>query len=81
MTSNYSSVVASTSSMMSSEGFGQGQSHRKMATQSHRSKERELYDSGTAGIELHVKELRGPLRDTVARQRRGTSCLSARRTT
>jgi negative regulator of sigma E activity len=57
---------------MSLAGFGQRQSHRKVATQSHRSTERELYDSGTAGMELHVKELCGPSRDTVARQRRET---------
>jgi hypothetical protein len=72
-------VVASAPSLISLAVFGQRQSHRKVATQSHRSTERELYDSGTAGIELYVKELIGPLRDSVAQQRRGTSCLSARR--
>jgi hypothetical protein len=80
MTIVVSKVVASAPSFMSSAVFGQRQSHRKVATQSHRSTERELYDSGTAGIELHVKELIGPLRDSVAQQRSGTSCLSARRT-
>ena len=73
-------VVASAPSFMSLAVFGQRQSHRKVATQSHRSTERELYDSGTAGIELYVKELFGPLRDSVARLRRGTSCPAARRT-
>ena len=73
-------VVASAPSFMSLAAFGQRQSHRKVATQSHRSTERELYDSGTAGIELYVKELCGPLRDAVAQQRRGTSCPAARRT-
>ena len=53
---------------MSFAVFGQRQSHRKVATQSHRSTERELYDSGTAGIELDVKKLVGPLRDAVAQQ-------------
>jgi hypothetical protein len=72
-------VVAS-ASLMSLAVFGQRQSHRKVATQSHRSTERELYDSGTAGIELYVKELIGPLRDSVVQQRRGTSCPAARRT-
>src|SRR5262249_48377311 len=79
MTNTAPNVVASESSMMNLEGFGKRQSHRKVATQSHRSTERELYDSGTARIELFVKELSGPSRDTVAR-RRGTSCLSATRT-
>jgi len=79
MTIVVSKVVASTPSFMSFAVFGQRQSHRKVATQSHRSTEHELYDSGTAGIELYVKELIGPLRDTVARQRRGTSCPSTRR--
>jgi hypothetical protein len=72
-------VVASVPSMMSFAVFGQRQSHRKVATQSHRSTERELYDSGTAGIELYVKELIGPPRDGGAQKRRGTSCPSARR--
>ena len=80
MTIIFRKVVASASSIMTSGVFGQGQSHRKMATQSHRSKERELYDSGTAGIELYVNELSGPLREPVARQRRGTG-WSVRRTT
>jgi hypothetical protein len=80
MTITVSNVVASASSMMSFEGFGKRQSHRKVATQSHRSTERELYDSGTARIELYVKELSGPSRDTVARRRRGTSCLPPQRT-
>jgi hypothetical protein len=66
-------VVASAPSIMTSAAFRQRQSHRKVATQSYRSKERELYDSGTAGIELYVKELIGPLRDPVARERRGTA--------
>jgi hypothetical protein len=79
MTNTDRSVVASASSIMHFEEFGKRQSHRKVATQSHRSKERELYDSGTAQTELSVKELGGPSRDTVAR-RRGTSCLSATRT-
>ena len=79
MTIVVSKVVVSAPSFMSFAAFGQRQSHRKVATQSHRSTERELYDSGTAGIELYVKELIGPLRDAVAQQRRGTSCTSARR--
>ena len=79
MTIVFPKVVASAPSFMSLAAFGQRQSHRKVATQSHRPTERELYDSGTAGIELYVKELIGPLRDSVVQQRRGTSCLSARR--
>ena len=81
MTIIFRKVVASASSIMTSTVFGQRQSHRKMATQSHRSKERELYDSGTAGIELYVKELIGPLRDPVVPQRRGTVWPPVGRTT
>jgi hypothetical protein len=79
MTILFRKVVASAPSIVNFAGFGQRQSHRKVATQSYRSTERELYDSGTAGIELYVKELCGPLRDSVAQQRRGTACLSTRR--
>jgi len=78
MTIIVSKVIASAPSFMRFDVFAQRQSHRKVATQSHRSTEHELYDSGTAGIELHVKELIGPLRDAAAQQRRGTACPSAR---
>ena len=73
-------VVTNSASAITFSEFEQRQSHRKVATQSHRSTEHGLYDSGTAGIELYVKELCGPSGDSVARRRRGTSCLSPRPT-
>ena len=50
-------TVAFASRAIVSARFRQGQSHRKMATQSHRSKERQLHDSGTAGNPVRTSGL------------------------
>src|SRR5262249_1051868 len=48
-----------------------GQNHRKVATQSHRSNELRLYDSGTAGIQSETRAASVPLCDAI-RSSRGT---------